>query len=217
MILYKSYNLCVGEVVSQNIAANGGVVSNFQNLPAFVITYNSFGGGKGYVISAGSVGTYQFTFDITPAGGGATETYYVDILIANCIESTFENCCDDQCNIVWLNREGGFQNYIFTGIKTFEVESGDAETYKDFGRVIKYSEKKDVYSGMICTTGNIPRTHVDYIDSLKISIQAWLIRDGGYTPILLDVGSFVKYTSREKLFDVRVRFIMAQEIVIQSQ
>jgi hypothetical protein len=72
---------------------------------------------------------------------------------------------------------------------------------------------------MICTTGNIPKSHVDYLDSLRYSIQAYLYPSGfdNGIPILLDSDSFTKYTSRDKLFDVGVRFLFAKEIQNQRQ
>lgn len=134
----------------------------------------------------------------------------------------YNNCCvnypNGRVNIVWLNREGGYQNYIFQGVKTFEQRVGDERTYKD-GSILKLSQRKNVYSGRIVTTSNIPQLHVDYLDSLRTSIQAWEWNesDDTYTEILLDNSDYVKYTTRQKLFDISIRFIYAEEIIIQTQ
>lgn len=130
----------------------------------------------------------------------------------------FENCCTNQTNIVWLNREGGFQNYIFSGVKTIEVSGGDAKTFKRNG-IIKYYQRENIYDGKIVTTSNIPRNHVDYLDSLRHSIQAWEWNqaDSTFREILIDIEDYVKYTTRQKLFDVAIRFIYADEILIQTQ
>lgn len=130
----------------------------------------------------------------------------------------FDNCCDNQTNIVWLNRVGGYQNYIFSGVKTFEVDGGDAKTFIRDG-IKRYYQRKDVYNGKVVTTGNIDRDHVDYLDSLRYAIQAWEwdTDNDTFTEILVDVDSFVKYTSRQKLFDVAIRFIYSEELKIQTQ
>jgi hypothetical protein len=132
----------------------------------------------------------------------------------------YVNCCDNDINIGWFNRLGGWQNYIFSGVKTFEVQIDDTKTFKSFERVKKFSEITGVYEGEIVTTGNIPKAHADYLDSLRYSIQAYVYNEETSAwdlPILVDVESWVKYSSRDKLFDVRIRFIYATEKIIQSQ
>lgn len=130
----------------------------------------------------------------------------------------FDNCCDNQTNIVWLNRQGGYQNYIFSGIKTIQVDGGDGNTFKRDG-LKKYYERTGVYDGRIVTTSSIAQSHVDYLDSLRYSIQAWEWdeTDDSFREILVDVQNFVKYTTRQKLFDVAIRYIYSDEIVIQTQ
>lgn len=130
------------------------------------------------------------------------------------------DCCGQECDIAWFSRYGGWQSYKFKGVKTFEYRLGDVSTFKDFSRILKTSSIKDVYYGTICTSGNISRTEADYLDSLRYSIQAYLYNSvtGEWDiPIDLDKKSWVKYSSRDKLFDVAVRFIHAEEIIIQSQ
>lgn len=130
----------------------------------------------------------------------------------------FQNCCDNQSNIVWLNQQGGYQNYIFTGIKTIQVKGGDANTFKS-NNITRYYQKENVYDGKIITTSNIAQAHVDYLDSLRQSIQAWewnTVLDT-FREILIEVEDYDKYTTRQKLFDVPIRFIYADSIVIQTQ
>lgn len=134
--------------------------------------------------------------------------------------SLYVNCCNNSINVGWFNRLGGWQNYPFSGVKTFEVEIDDTTTFKNFDRVKKYSEIKGVYTGEIVSTGNVPQSHADYLDSLRKSIQAFVYNEETYAwdlPILVDVGSYVKYTSRDKMFDIRVRFLYATEQIIQTQ
>lgn len=129
-------------------------------------------------------------------------------------------CCGEVYNIAWFNRLGGWQNYIFTGVKTFEVRIDDVKTFKNFDRVKKYNEIKGVYEGVIATTGNIPQAEADLLDTLRYSIQSFMYNETTSAwdiPLMLDIDSWVKYSSRDKLFDVRIRFIYATEKIIQTQ
>ena len=217
---YKTFNLCVGEQAVELFPDFNPEIleyGNFVGLPEWVtLTYSGLY-VNGFIINPPTEGSYSFTFETE---GEETIEYEVDINISNCNQVAYDNCCDNQCNIMWLNPQGGWQNYIFTGIKTFEVEQDNGNTFKTVSKVIKYTEKKEVYNAMICTTGNIPKSHVDYLDSLRYSIQAYLFNSNTNTwdiPILLDSESFTKYTSRDKLFDVAVRLLFAKEIQIQRQ
>lgn len=130
----------------------------------------------------------------------------------------YSNCCDNQTNIFWLNRTGGFENYIFTGVKTFEVDGGDSKSFIT-DKVLKYSEKTKIYNGKIVTTSSVPKSHVDKLDSLRQSIQAWEYDETTltFTEIILDTTSYEKYTTKKKIFDVAIRYLYAEEITIQRQ
>jgi len=212
MATYKTYNVCSGEAVFDLLPIGA---TNFQNIPAIAAVIPFLSDTQfNLVILGNTVGNYSFTFDL------AGEEQTVEINVNTCLTEFYDNCCDNQCNIAWLNPEGGWQNYIFTGIKTFEVQQDSGFTFKTSNKTIKYSEKENVYDAVICTTGNIPKSHVDYLDSLRYAIQAYLFNpttNAWDIPILLDADSFTKYTSRQKLFDVSVRFIKAREIAVQRQ
>lgn len=132
--------------------------------------------------------------------------------------TAYSNCCDNQTNIFWLNRTGGFENYIFTGVKTFEVDGGDSKSFIT-DKVLKYSEKTKIYNGKIVTTSSVPKSHVDKLDSLRQSIQAWEYDETTltFTEIILDTTSYEKYTTKKKIFDVAIRYLYAEEITIQRQ
>ena len=212
MATYKTYNVCSGEAVFDLLPAGA---TNFQNIPAIAAVIPFLSDTQfSLIILGNTVGAYSFTFDL----GGEEQT--IEINVNSCLTDFYDNCCDNQCNIVWLNPEGGWQNYIFTGIKTFEVQQENGNTFKTSNKTIKWSERKEVYEATICTTGNIPKAHVDYIDSLRYAIQAYLYNPTTSAfdiPILIDSESFTKYTSRQKLFDIAIRFIKAKEIQVQKQ
>ena len=210
MPIYKTYNICEGEGISDYIPIDA---TNFLNVPSNVGIF-LFGRVWGLYILGNSIGQQTFTFTIDDV------LYTVVINVNNCLTDFYDNCCDNQCNIVWLNRQGGWQNYIFTGIKTFEVRQDDGNTFKTFQKVLKWTNRSEVYEGMVCTTGNIPKAHVDYLDSLRYAIQAYLFNpttNAWDIPIVVDSESFTKYTTRDKLFDISIAFAKATELVIQSQ
>jgi hypothetical protein len=217
---YKTFNLCVGEQAIELFPDFNPEVleyGNFEGLPEWVtLTYSGLY-VNGFIINPPTEGSYSFTFETE---GEETIEYEVEINISNCNQVAYDNCCDNQCNIAWLNLQGGWQNYIFTGIKTFEVDQDSGNTFKILNKTIKWSERKEVYNAVVCTTGSIPKAHVDYLDSLRYSIQAFLYNSTTNAfdiPILIDSDSFVKYTSRQKLFDVSIRFLKAKEIQVQRQ
>jgi hypothetical protein len=210
MTLFKTYNVCQNEAVFDTLPTTA---TSFTGVPSFVAVV-PFGNLLGLIILGNTVGAFTFTFEVDG------EVFLVEINVNTCITEFYDNCCDNQCNIAWLNPQGGWQNYIFTGIKTFEVQQDNGNTFKTSNKTIKWSERKEVYEATICTTGNIPKSHVDYLDSLRYSVQAFLFNPATNAfdiPILLDSESFTKYTSRQKIFDISIRFLKAKEIQVQTQ
>ena len=210
MTLYKTYNVCQNEAVFDTFPSGA---TQFTGVPSFAAIV-PFGDVFGLVILGNVIGAYSFTFDV------GEETFLVEINVSTCITDFYDNCCDNQCNIAWINPQGGWQNYIFTGIKTFEVQQDNGNTFKTSNKTIKWIERKEVYEATICTTGSIPKAHVDYLDTLQYSVQAYLFNpttNDFDIPILVDSDSFTKYTSRQKLFDVSIRFLKAKEIQVQTQ
>ncbi len=171
----------------------------------------------GYSFTGETIGTFDIYFTELLA---PPETYYIRINVVVSNYTSYDNCCDNQCNIAWLNREGGWQNYIFTGVKEFNVSIGDTNTFVNNNLEQKYSEIKGVYNGRICSTGDIPKSHVDILESLQYAIQSFLYNTETELfdiPILIDKKDFVKYRTRDKFFDVKIRFILAEQVLIQTQ
>jgi hypothetical protein len=211
MPIFKTYNVCINEGTFDFLTSSDA--TNFQNVPSFV-GFTIIGRSLVISILGNTIGQSTFTFDL----GGEEQTVIINV--NNCLTDFYDNCCDNQCNIAWLNPQGGWQNYIFTGIKTFEVNQDNGNTFKTSNKTIKWSERKEVYEATICTTGSIPKAHVDYLDSLQYSVQAYLFNpttNAFDIPILVDSDSFTKYTSRQKIFDVSIRFLKAKEIQVQTQ
>lgn len=147
---------------------------------------------------------------------GESTTLLLKVHVRESCEELYDNCCDGM-NIQWLNQVGGMQNYYFNGVKTFEVTQENAKRYIDYNKIARYSDRGNVYKGMIVSTKAIPQEHVDLLDSLRYSIQAYENRDDVLYPILIDPESYTKYKSKDKKFDVFIKFIYAEPVKIQTQ
>ena len=218
--LYKEHTIAAGDFLEVSFSelfvqgANPSPPSWFE-----WVTDSPFGYEVliGYKFTGETIGTFDIYFADLLA---PPESYYIRINVVVSNYTAYENCCDNQCNIAWLNRQGGWQNYIFTGVKEFSVTVGDTNTYVNNNLEKKYSEIGGVYSGRICTTGDIPKSHVDILESLQYAIQAFFYNnetEAWDIPILIEKKDFVKYRTRDKFFDVKIRFIFAEQVLIQSQ
>jgi hypothetical protein len=163
------------------------------------------------------------TFDY--ADGSETEYIIEVVLTSNCTETL--NTCEankgDAARVlVWLNREGGYSAFTFSGKTTFEVEIPEGIRFNRSDYITRWASRNGVYNAEIVTTGNIPKESLDLLASLKYSTQVYLIENVGtlqqtQIPVLIEADDFVKRKTGDKLFDVSVKFIYAQELVMQSQ
>lgn len=195
-----------------------GYVSSYSGtvLPTGVTLSSVYGGiVTGFFVDADVVITGDYTFYLQTLNRSNPITVKVKLSMSVC-GLVYDNCCDDEYNIIWLTRQGGYANYLFSGKRTFNVRIGDTPTYKDSGLIISNSRVDDVYSGRIISTSNIPQSHSDYIDSLKYSIKAWHRTSEGDLDILVDKGNFTRYTSDQKFYDVSLQFIYAEQLLIQT-
>lgn len=225
MAVYKEYTVCTGEHIHESLYNDWRQIYNLTSAyPSwFVPVLNPYTGYfEGYSFTTPST-TGVFVLGFNKYFAGVLTEYTIVINVnteAGCVLSEYDNCCVNQCNIAWLNRQGGWQNYIFTGIKEFSVDVGGAKDFINSDLQKKWSEVERVYNGKVCSTGDIPKSHVDLLDSLRYSIQAFLYNDETLIwdiPIFIDKRSFQKYNSRQKFFDIKIRFIYAEELVVQTQ
>lgn len=229
--LYKTYNLPAGSFIAGSFddlifiqGANPSPPSWFDwstTGAEYDVEYLN-----GYRFTAPSeLGTYEIFFENHFTDSRAEHVYKIVINVTFNQYDTYSNCCETETNkhrnITWLGIHGGWQNYIFTGIKTIQVDAGRDKQFKTNEYVLKHSEVNDVYDGEIITTGDIPKSHVDLLDGLRAkSIQAFLYNeetDAWDIPIIVDRSSYSKYKTRDKFFEVRLKFIYAEEILVQSQ
>lgn len=138
----------------------------------------------------------------------------------NSCTTEVEVCCaTGYVSLAWLSINGGIKQWPFPGVREFNIKVGEANTFKDSSYQVKYSERKNVYTGKRVTSDSITQEQVDFLDDLRYSIQAWEINQDTKvrTAILLDNESFRKYESREKFFDVSIQYVIAQQILVQTQ
>jgi len=238
-IVYKVYNVCdsdggVFQYFDDNIknftvlSVNGlwTAPNTYSTTPDWFTAYNDgFGNYSSWFFVPSSVptGSYPISF----SGTDGNEYLIVITKTATCVDNTFANKCCDSTNIVWVNTLGGYENYIFGGIrKVLELNEGDSDTFKTQDLTLKNSQLQNIYDTVIVNTGKIPLSHLTKLKSLRNSIQVWYYNESlpsyyewanRFTPIILDREGMILSDTKEKIIERSVRFRIAKEINIQSQ
>jgi hypothetical protein len=195
---------------------NGEEIIITSTLPAWITNNTINSKTQTWDITAPSINTYYYYGNVylrNAFKGTATITLQV-------VESLYEeidNCCSDEnVNIVWLNRQGGRGNYIFTQRKDFNVEIGKTNTYLSYD-IKRYSEIKNVHNGFKVYATGLTINQIDFLDTLRYSIQCWQFINDTFIPLVLDIGSFEKYNTKENMYEVSMNFIYAERLNIQRQ
>lgn len=181
-------------------------------------------------ITNNTIGSYTQTWSLAPTSTG---TYYynasaylrnsfqgaaaITVIVVDSLYEEIDNCCSDEnVNIVWLNRQGGRGNFIFTQRKDFNVEIGKKSTYLT-NDIKRYSEIKNVHNGFKVYATGITKNQIDFLDTLRYSIQCWQFINGVFIPLILDIGSFEKYNTKENMYEISMNFLYAERLNIQRQ
>lgn len=195
---------------------NGEEIVITSTLPAWITNNTINYKTQTWDITAPTINTYYYFGDVSLRN----EYKGAAIITVEVVESLYEeidNCCSDEnVNIVWLNRQGGRGNFIFTQRKDFNVEIGKTNTYQSYD-IKRYSEIKNVYNGCKVYATGLSLNQIDFLDTLRYSIQAWVYVNETFIPILLDIGSFEKYNTKENMYEVSLSFIYAERLNIQRQ
>ncbi|CAB4183553.1 hypothetical protein UFOVP1106_3 [uncultured Caudovirales phage] len=160
-------------------------------------------------------GNTSITVNATKDTGESLGQFIINFEKGVCV-SEIDICCDDVVYLKWLADTGGIQEWVFPGVREFEIRVGDALTFKNTSNQIQYSQRKDIYLAKRITSGDITLEQNVFIALSKISIQAWEY-DVGNSPILIDNDSFKVYKTTDKFFDVSVQYIMADANLLQPQ
>jgi hypothetical protein len=177
----------------------------FQLLP--------FGNGVLAVLIAGRTGTFNMLFQTTT--NPLAETYLIEINIESCLEE-YLFCSPYKLPVLWLNRAGGYSSYCFKGKKTFGYDIGKRLQYKTTERVKKNYYIGDVYQTVFALSGEIPKSHIEFIKGLKYSIQAWIFTPQGYLPITFDENNFTYYTEGDGFAKYNIEVSISTEVIIQT-
>ena len=163
------------------------------------------------------------TIVLVSSGEIATEYMTIQVIGVNCFESY--NPCETgdgnfPLNIAWKNRDGAWENYIFYSRKTFKKEIGDKTVFKSTGLIRKYVSIDDVYNGRDVPSGLIPSLHLDKVEEMKYTIQAYLWNEVSANwdiPILIDASSFNLKQEGNGFYEYNFSFIYATQLKVQNQ
>lgn len=224
-IIYNKYDRVIRVEKNTTTQVSFGTDGLFPNgeqliinsiLPAWITnnTINSY--TQFWSLAPTSVGTYYYN-----ASAYLRNTFQgaalITVIVVESLYEEIDNCCSDEnVNIVWLNRQGGRGNYIFTQRKDFSVEVGKTNTYLSYD-IKKYSEIKNVHNGFKVYAKGLSKNQIDFLDTLRYSIQCWQFINGVFIPLILDIGSFEKYNTKENMYEVTMNFVYAERLNIQRQ
>jgi hypothetical protein len=224
-IVYNKYDRVIRVEKNKTTQVSFGTDGLFPNgeqliinstLPAWITnnTINSY--TQYWSLAPTSTGTFYYNASAylrnTFEGAAAITVIVVDSLFEE-----IDNCCSDEnVNIVWLNRQGGRGNFIFTQRKDFNVEIGKKSTYLT-NDIKRYSEIKNVHNGFKVYSTGLILNQIDFLDTLRYSIQCWQYINGVFIPLILDIGSFEKYNTKENMYEISMNFLYAERLNIQRQ
>jgi hypothetical protein len=188
--------------------------------PAWFIENTDVNGYATFLeITAQLNGTYTYQVEVWNVAITSFIEFATLTVIAQETFNNITNCCSDEnTNIVWFNRQGGWQNYIFTQRFDNSVEVGKATTFINNG-IIKYADRGRVYNSKTVYVTGLTKTEIDYLDTLRYSIQAYEFNQAleTFTPILLDSSNFNKYNSKENMYEFSLTYKYATQLDIQKQ
>lgn len=168
----------------------------------------------GYAVpSVNLVGTYYILFvdDLDPINS----TYLVEFIFNSCLD-TYDLCTPFDINLTWLNISGGFSSYCFKGKKTYGIDVAEKRTFKDSNNLKKYYNINGVYDTIQILSGEVPKSHLPFLKSLKYSVQVWIFKNA-WIPVIIDNGDFTLYTDGDGLgrYDIVVKY--SKETLVQTQ
>jgi len=224
-LVYNKYDRVIRVEVNKTTQVSFGTDGLFPNgeqliinstLPAW-ITNNTIGSyTQFWSLAPTSIGTFYYN-----ASAYLRNTFegaaLITVIVVESLYEEIDNCCSDEnVNIVWLNRQGGRGNFIFSQRKDFNVEVGKKSTYIS-NDIKRYSEIKNVHNGFKVYATGISKNQIDFLDTLRYSIQCWQFINGVFIPLILDIGSFEKYNTKENMYEISMNFLYAERLNIQRQ
>jgi len=130
-------------------------------------------------------------------------------------------CGPDLYNITWVNQQGGWNSFIFKGVKKHGRNVSKVSTYKKLHE-LKKSSVEEVYDQVEVGFSMKNQIELAFITMLRTSIQAYLYNDATLTwdiPIVIDKSNFPTYQTPFRQGDQQGSFTFkyANEVLIQRQ
>jgi len=195
----------------------GWVCESVTAAPTGFTEVTDFSGNLiGYTVIGAAAGVHEIIIQAGNFGGSYTEYLLEFTFQSSCGTEQDIECCSDSVTLKWLGVEGAIKQWVFPGVREFEIKTGDANTFKNSSKQIQYSERKDIYTGKRISIGNVTQDQLDFISECKYAIQVWEFDGTDYTPILVNNDSFFKYKTTDKFFDVSIQYILSDEIQVQT-
>jgi hypothetical protein len=162
---------------------------------------------SGYTMIKNVISTANIVIDIP---------YSVSLSPVNCYVTYF-GANTSKC-IVWINREGGRSSYTFDQRKDYNGIVGENKTFDNNGTVKYFNRGKNFDYITVYKTG-LSDTEADLIESLRYCIQAWEydINTNISTPITVDSNSYSKYSTKNKMNEINLKYRIATYKLIQNQ
>ena len=198
----KYYQICTTWTAS---VYYGSASINIAGLPAWIV---------GTLDTVNKVVFFEFDTDGVTAGTYTYDLTAFTIVVevqATCF-NTLDACCENSVEVIWLNRQGGWQNMQFDWVRSRELRAGGAQVFKN-DLTTYYSDMGTVHNGERLKIDVKTKEEYDYLIGLKYSIQAY----ANGLPILIDQESFPKYDHLTRVYDIGFSFIYAKELSIQKQ
>ena len=169
-------------------------------------------------VVAPTIGEYAYYF--TLGGSHRAQDYCLIIEVVNSLTEQITVCDkSDNINLVWITREGGRASYIFDQRKDYGTNLGESKSYDNNGYLRFINRGKNFENKTVYKTG-LSNDEVDYLESLKYSIQAWEYNSTTDTliPIIINTDSSInKYSSKSKVNEVVIKYRLATYKNIQNQ
>lgn len=206
MATYRVY-IKTGENYGRTIPVAG---ASAPSLPAWISAAVGVGSVGVSVLEPPTAGEYSYDF--------STFTLVVTVLSAYTTSQSV--CCSPQTNIAYLNRQGGWENYILDGDTSYTGSfTGDEALVVD-GYTLKRTDMGRAYDGERSATRRINTTQVGYLWRLRHSIVHWLYSSGTTSwsvEIVIDRQDMEKRRRKQKVITGTVSWRYAKELTIQRR
>lgn len=169
-----------------------------------------------YLTGSGAI-SGAYTFEFTNGSGGAAFTCtinFYDIL------GQLEICTKRAINLAWLNPEGGFSSFIFTGVKEYGVEIEGDSRFKDASGVWRVSKVSDVRKTVKVSASLVPKWAREFLAPLRYSLAVWIYNPVSCAwdiPAIIERESFSISTDKNRPDEGEISFVLTYSEPVKIQ